>query len=707
MNIKKLMRTVRAASVELQVSGDDIVANGGDRLPDEIKDELERLRRSRFLWSWCGADDADQEAIAFADKLGVESVLVETEKEAADAIRELEEREACIGLDIEIALKPAYASPRPPIAINVTGALSATQPTSKKPKKSDPKPWADPNLTDIKTLQLYSGGGRCFVFRGPALAMALQSSLLRERQLVAHNAQFETSFLRHAGVVRKRPIEDTMQAFGLLYGTRSRSLATASNVVLELDPPKELQTSDWSARRLSRGQVAYAASDAVLALRLWEKLLPNLQVFECARSYALQRNALPAIADMERRGLGFNVDEHAEQVSGWERDYTEACRSYREATGESPPLKRSELQAWIGRVATPKQLEGWPRCLDGSLSIGADAIRWLIVEAQSPQVEAVLSLLANKKLLDSFGRGFTKFVSPLTGRIHCAINTGRDKSGRFSAESPNLQQLPAKRAPAFRKSIQAAPGKLLVIADLSQIELRIAAWKFEDEAMTAAFLTGKDIHTETAARIGNLPADQVLPEQRDKAKSVNFGSIYGMSARGLVAYAFSGFGIILKEVEAQEMLDGFFAVYRQLFEGRFKVWREAVASGEIPAGLYGRVVYWLWDDSWVRRGRYRPPFSSCCNLPIQGAAADLMLAQIPRVDRALRGLRGGLILTIHDELLAEVDEDDAEKAQAIMVEVMTETFIKLFPGAPATDVVATSIRPTWAKPMKGEKQVKT
>ena len=335
-----------------------------------------------------------------------------------------------------------------------------------------------------------------------------------------------------------------------------------------------------------------------------------------------------------------------------------------------------------------------------SLSIGADAIRWLIVEAQSPQVEAVLSLLANKKLLDSFGRNFTKFVSPLTGRIHCSINTGRDKSGRFSAECPNLQQLPAKRAPAFRKSIQAAPGKMLVVADLSQIELRIAAWKFEDEAMTSAFLIGKDIHTETAARMGNVSADQVAPEQREKAKAVNFGSIYGMSARGLVAYAFGGFGIVLKETEAQEMLDGFFAVYRQLFEGRFKVWREAVASGEIPAGLYGRVVYWLWDDTWVRKGRYHPPFSSCCNLPIQGAAADLMLAQIPRVDRALGGLRGGLIMTIHDELLAETHEDDAEKARAIMVEVMTETFVKMFPGAPATDIVAASIWPTWEKPKK-------
>ena len=699
MKIKQVMKAVRSASVELRISGDDIVVDGSGRLSDDVRAELEQLRSSGLLWSWCGADDADEEAIAFAEKLGIDPVLIETEQQAEEVLLELGSSDGPLGLDLETALRSEYATPRAPVAINVTGALAVNQPINKKTKKSEAKPWADPNLTAIRTLQLYSGNGRCFVFWDMALPVVLQSSLLRERQLIAHAAQFETSFLRHAGVLAQ-PIEDTQQLFGLLYGTRSRSLATASNAVLHLEPPKELQTSDWSAKRLSRGQVAYAASDAVLALRLWDTMLPNLQTMECSKSYALQRDSLPAISDMERRGIGFNAQRHAEQVSGWERDYVAACRDYHEVTGESPPLKRTELQAWIPRVAKRDELERWPRCLDGSLSIGADAIRWLIVDAQNPQVEAVLTLIATKKLLDSFGRSFTKFISPLTGRIHCSINTGRDKSGRFSAESPNLQQLPAKRAPAFRQCIEAAPGKLLVVADLSQIELRIAAWKFEDEAMTAAFRAGKDIHAETAARISGLTPEEVTADQRDKAKAVNFGSIYGMSVRGLAAYAFSGFGIVITEADAQQMLNSFFTAYPQLRDGRFKVHREAIASGEIPVGLYGRVVYWLWDEAWVARGRYKPPFSSCCNLPIQGAAADLMLAQIPLVDRALCGLRGGLIMTIHDELLGEFDEADAEKAKAIMVEVMTETFTQMFPGAPTTDIVAASIQPTWAKPRK-------
>jgi DNA polymerase I-like protein with 3'-5' exonuclease and polymerase domains len=315
MSIKKLMRAVRAASVELRISGTEVLVEDIERLPAEAREELERLLPSQFLWSWCGADDADEEAIEFAKKLGVDPVLVETEEQAEAAIRELSDGDGYLGLDIETSLQPQYAAPRPPIAINADGQLSAIQPKDKLPKNGDPKFWADPNLTGIRTLQLYGGGSRCFVIRGHALSLVLRSTLLRERQLIAHNAQFETSFLHHLGVMPRQPIEDTMQAYGLLFGTRSRSLATASNEVLKLDPPKQLQTSDWSAKRLSRGQVAYAASDSVLARRLWEKLLPNLHALECSKSYLLQRDALPAIAAMERRGLGFNINEHAKDLA--------------------------------------------------------------------------------------------------------------------------------------------------------------------------------------------------------------------------------------------------------------------------------------------------------------------------------------------------------------------------------------------------------
>src|SRR5262249_55889561 len=220
MSAKKLMRAVRASEIELRISGADILIDGLDRLPCDLQEGLERLRKSGFLWSWCGADDADQEAIDFADKLGVGPVLIESEGQAQDAIRALSLSNGCLGLDVETALKAEYAKPRPPVAINVTGVLSQEQPTAKKPKKSDPKPWADPNLATIKTLQLYNGGAECFVFRGTALEAVLKSPLLRERRLVAHGAQFETSFLRQAGITTASPIEDTMQAFGLICGTR-------------------------------------------------------------------------------------------------------------------------------------------------------------------------------------------------------------------------------------------------------------------------------------------------------------------------------------------------------------------------------------------------------------------------------------------------------------------------------------------------------
>src|SRR6516225_1353798 len=150
MSIKKLMLAVKAASVELRISGDDVIADGIDRLADDAKAEFEEFRRSGLLWSWCDAEDA---------------------------IHELERTEGHLGLDIETALRAEYASPRAPIAINKTGVLSAIQPNNKKTKKSEPKFWADPNLTDVRTLQLYAGGERCFVFWRAALATVLRSPL--------------------------------------------------------------------------------------------------------------------------------------------------------------------------------------------------------------------------------------------------------------------------------------------------------------------------------------------------------------------------------------------------------------------------------------------------------------------------------------------------------------------------------------------------
>jgi DNA polymerase I-like protein with 3'-5' exonuclease and polymerase domains len=685
-HIPDVLRRANEAGVTLSVSGAEVLIGGNvDVLADGLWENLELLRTNGFLWDWCGAAAIDREAITFAEALGVEAVLAETETQAIAAAKEITSDATVIGLDIETALKPEFAPPRKPILINLDGTFSERNRFEARAPRAEPKPWRDPHMAEIKLLQLYAGGRRCFVFRGKALGLVLISRLIRERPLVAHNASFETSFLRAAGIQRQHPIECTMQAFGLLYGTMDRSLEHAAIEVLGIRPPKSLQTSDWAARRLSQGQVCYAASDAILALRLWSKLMLMLRRCDRFTTYELHRNAQPAVVAMEYRGMGFDRFEHGRQVEKWSRDFSEACHSFKESTGKSAPLRDDDLRLWIAEVARPEQLETWPRTVGGKLSAAADCIKWLILNGD-PTVAPVLDIKARKKLIEAFGASLHRFISPVTGRIHAGFNIGKAENGRFSADTPNLQQLSSKGAGKdFRRCIVAAEGSLLVCADFSQIELRIAAWRFRDKVMTQAFADGKDTHAETVRLLG---FNEVTPERRNLAKAVNFGSVYG-----LVEYAWSSFGLQLTEAEAQRHLDRFFATYSGIGQGRFDVWKQAKSCGAIPAGRYGRVVERSWVKVWVERGK--PPFTMCANFPISGAASDRMLAAIPPVDRRLRRLRGGLILSVHDELVAEVHRDDAEAAKAALEEEMTKVFVGMFPEAPSNGVVSVGVGKNW------------
>src|SRR5262249_43856335 len=186
----------------------------------------------------------------------------------------------------------------------------------------------DPHKASIATVQLYAGGERAFVFAGEAIRRLINSHWLSEQRLVAHNALFETAFLqKHADFAPAQPMKCTMQASGLLYGA-PRSLTPACVNVIGAEPPKALQLSCWSAPRLSAGQIAYAASDAALTWYLWTGMASELRDARRFAAYELARDAIPAVADMQLRGLGFDPEEHARQADGWSRALADARREY-------------------------------------------------------------------------------------------------------------------------------------------------------------------------------------------------------------------------------------------------------------------------------------------------------------------------------------------------------------------------------------------
>jgi DNA polymerase-1 len=448
--------------------------------------------------------------------------------------------------------------------------------------------------------------------------------------------------------------------------------------------------SDWGAPKLSYGQLCYAAADAVLAYRLWPKLRAEIIRHQRTGAYRLQRNAVRAVAAMETRGLGIDLTEHARQSERWSVKLAEARRGFLEITGDPPPTNDNEIREWLIRVAPQDVLVTWPHTpKTDALSVQGKHLKRLL---HIPGMQAVLDMQAMQQLLSNFGPKLAGFVSPATGRIHCAYNLAATKAGRFSASKPNLQQLPSEKvAFDFRRCIVPAPGYVFVGCDWGQVEMRAAAYISGCRTLTAVYAADpvRDLHRETASAIARVPYGMVSATQRQSAKPVNFGAIYGIGALTLSEDAFDNYGILISETEAQRALDAFFSTYRGFNDWRWDHWRQCKGTGRVVVPGSGRAV----EAAWECGGRLR--FTQACNIPIQGRCADAMLLAIRMLHERLQGLEGGLVASLHDELLIEASERDAERARAILEEAMIEAFVATFPGAPSHSVAEAVIGTNW------------
>jgi len=713
--LRSVLGEASALGARFRLSGAGVVIGGLDKLPALLQEEIRRADHGGLLWKYLGGEELDNPALDFLDQLGVEALLIETKEQARQAVRSLvrdtKKHGGTVGLDIETALLPGLGE-RPWLNINKDGTLSAEQPSV------EDKNGLNPHHARIATLQIYAGGERCFVFRGEALQLVAGSHWLRRLRLAAHNAGFETTFLQHhcryrlpLGRRAKGRVDCTLQAQGLINGVgfhgERRSLAQTAEDVLGLKVPKELQTSsNWGAERLSPGQIAYAASDAILAWQLWRRMKPVLRALHprhdkrlgetwcLAQAYELQRRAIVPVAAMELRGLGIDRTGHAAVSDKWARELAEERHAYHGMTGRNPPANDGERREWLQWVLRedPQRLASWPQTPTGELSVRKGHLKRLIdIESARP----VLAMRAKEQLINTFGPRLAEKISPVTGRLHGRYSIGGTKNGRFSASNPNLQQLPRKKAPEFMEGIVAAPGHLLVGCDYGQIELRGAAWLYQDQTLTQVFVDGRDIHIETAARIAGVPASTITEEdpRRQKAKPVNYGALYGQSPAGLREYAFTDYGVEMSLAEAERAQAAFFAAFAQLHEGLQRNYTVCRAQGYVLIGA-GRVVRAAWETD--VGGRLI--FTRCCNLPISGICADCMLRAIVNIHVFLQQyeIRGGVIACVHDELLLEVHEDDAEIAKDLLEMAMLDAFAQTFPGAPVNGVAIAKIGRNWA-----------
>lgn len=285
-------------------------------------------------------------------------------------------------------------------------------------------------------------------------------------------------------------------------------------------------------------------------------------------------------------------------------------------------------------------------------------------------VASVLEYRQVAKLKSTYTDSLADLISPETGRIHTTFNQTVTATGRLSSTHPNLQNIPVRTEEGrrIREAFTAPEGCYLLMADYSQIELRLLAHLSGDQVLSEAFRSGKDIHTQTAAEVFGLSLDEVSPEQRNAAKAINFGIIYGISSFGLAK------GINLTRAQAQEYIDSYFLRYPMV---------KAYLDGLVEQGKQQGYVTTL-----AGRRRYLPNLKNrnfalrnfaartAMNTPIQGSAADIIKLAMLRVRSALQeaGLKTRLLLQVHDELVLETPKEELETAAALVKREMENVY---------------------------------
>ena len=287
------------------------------------------------------------------------------------------------------------------------------------------------------------------------------------------------------------------------------------------------------------------------------------------------------------------------------------------------------------------------------------------LRGKHPIIEQILDYRTLTKLKSTYADGLLKEISA-DGRIHTNFQMTVTATGRLSSTEPNLQNIPVRRelGAQIRKMFVASPGKVLVDADYSQIELRLLAHIANDETMIAAFRSGEDIHAVTASQVFGVPLAEVTPLQRSHAKAVNFGIVYGISAFSLA----QDIGVF--QSEAKAYMDSYFAKYHGVRAYMTRVVEQAKADGYVTT-LFGR----RRDLPELKSSNFNlRSFGErvALNMPIQGTAADIIKAAMVRVDARMRAehLQARLLLQVHDELIVECPAEEAETVKAILVDEM-------------------------------------
>ncbi|HPE17016.1 MAG TPA: DNA polymerase I [Tenuifilaceae bacterium] len=496
---------------------------------------------------------------------------------------------------------------------------------------------------------------------------------------VGQNMKFDLLMLKSYGIEVRGKLNDTMIAHYLLEPDMRHNLNILSENYLGYKPieieeligkkgPRQLNMRSINPERI----VDYATEDADIALQLKSILFEKLNSENLVNLYyTLEEPLIQVLSEMEYAGVRIEPAS----LKGLEQELNEELLKLDE-----------EIKSMAGvpdlNISSPKQLG---EVLFERMKIATGAKKTKTKQYSTseeelakyrdkhPIIDKILDFRSVKKLLSTYVEVLPTLINKKTGRIHASFNQAVASTGRLSSNNPNLQNIPIReeRGREIRKAFVPKDSEhLLLSADYSQIELRLMAHMSKDEGMLEAFQNGEDIHAATASKIFRVPLADVTREQRSRAKTANFGMIYGISAFGLSQR------LEISRTEAKELIDGYFDTYKGVKEYMDFCAKQAREKGYVET-IFGRKRY-LPDinsgNAMVRGLAER----NAINAPIQGSAADIIKAAMIGIHQKIKAqnLRSRMIIQVHDELVFDVYKPELDEVKSLVKKSM-ENAVKL------------------------------
>lgn len=489
---------------------------------------------------------------------------------------------------------------------------------------------------------------------------------------IGQNLKFDIMVLRNAGVYVNGFKIDTMILHYLLDPESRHNMNFLARTYLNYTPIEIESLIGRGAKQLTMDMISvdrvaeYAAEDADVTFRLYKVLWDMVVAQGFERLYRdIEEPLIDVLAEIELAGVKIDariLNDYGKQLSV---ELAQMEQQIRDVAGD-PTLNINSARQLGEMLFVKLKIDDNPkRTKNRQFKTDEEYLQQL--SSRHPVVEMILEYRGLKKLLSTYIEALPQLINSKTGRLHASFNQAVTATGRLSSTNPNLQNIPIRdeRGRQIRRAfIPADSDHLLLSADYSQVELRLMAHLGQDEALIEAFRNGEDIHTATAARVFGVPLSEVTADQRRKAKTANFGIIYGISAFGLSQR------LNIPRTEAKQIIDGYFASYQGVKHYMDNVIAQARADGSVST-IFGRkrTLNDIRSSNAVVRGLAE---RNAINAPIQGSAADIMKLAMIGVYRGLKenNLKSKVILQVHDELVLDMLKSEQEQVVKIVVDAM-------------------------------------